>query len=144
VTVYLDTSSLLKLYVDEAGSDDIHELVLEAQVVATSIVAYPEARAALARLRRSGHLSASTFAAAKREFEEQWPAYFAVELTVGVSHEAGELAERYALRGFDAVHLASFADVARRVTPSDARFSSFDQELNKAARHLARRLDDRR
>ena len=52
MTVYLDTSSLVKLYVTEAGSDVIHKLVGEADVVATSVAAYPETRAAFARLRR--------------------------------------------------------------------------------------------
>ena len=57
MTLYLDTSSLVKLYVEEIGSDDVRELVAEAVVVSTSIVAYPETRAALARLRRRGDLS---------------------------------------------------------------------------------------
>ena len=47
----------MKLYVEEIGSDDVRELVAEAVVVSTSIVAYPETRAALARLRRRGDLS---------------------------------------------------------------------------------------
>jgi predicted nucleic acid-binding protein len=54
VTLYLDTSSLVKLYVTEAGSDSVHGLVNEASIVATASIAYPEARAALAR-RWRGH-----------------------------------------------------------------------------------------
>ena len=46
MTLYLDTSSLVKLYVEEIGSDDVRELVAESAVVSTSIVAYPETRAA--------------------------------------------------------------------------------------------------
>jgi uncharacterized protein len=140
VTLYLDTSSLVKLYVQEVGSEDVRNLVAQAAVVSTSIVAYPEARAALARLRRSRDLSAATFAAAKRNFEEQWPAFLTLEVTAAVSREAGDFAERYALRGFDALHLASFAEVARRAGRSDTHFSSFDDPLNKAARDVARRL----
>jgi predicted nucleic acid-binding protein len=140
VTLYLDTSSLVKLYVQEVGSEDVRNLVAQAAVVSTSIVAYPEARAALARLRRSHDLSAAKFVAAKRNFEEQWPAFLTLEVTAAVSREAGDFAERYALRGFDALHLASFAEVARRAGPSDTRFSSFDDPLNKAARDVARRL----
>lgn len=52
MTLYLDTSSLVKLYVTESGSDVVRQLVGGAKVVATSVVAYPETRAALARLRR--------------------------------------------------------------------------------------------
>jgi hypothetical protein len=53
VTLYLDTSSLVKLWVEEAGSNDARDLVAQAAVVATSMVAYPETRAARARLRRA-------------------------------------------------------------------------------------------
>ena len=140
MTLYLDTSSLVKLYVEEVGSADVRESVAKAAVVATSIVAYPETRAALARLRRSGDLSPAKFATAKRNFEAQWAAFLALEVTAPVSREAGEFAERYALRGFDALHLASFAEIARRAGTADTRFSSFDGQLNKASRNVARRL----
>ncbi len=144
MTLYLDTSSLVKLYVEEIGSDDVRELVGESVVVSTSTVAYPETRAALARLRRSGDLSPATFAAAKRSFERQWPAFFTLDVTEPVSREAGELAERYALGGFDALHLASFAEIARKAGPAKTRFSSFDDRLNKASRDVARRLQNGR
>jgi uncharacterized protein with PIN domain len=69
VTLYLDTSSLVKLYVDEAGSEDVRDLVAQAAVVATSIVAYPETRAELARLRPSGDLSPAKFSVVIRGFD---------------------------------------------------------------------------
>jgi len=140
MTVYLDTSSLVKLFVEEAGSDDVRNLVARATVVATSIVAYPETRAALARLRRDGHLTPSKFATAKRHFEAQWPAVLALEITSAVAREAGEFAERYALRGFDALHLACFAEIARRAGPATTAFSSVDDRLNRAAAHVTDRL----
>jgi predicted nucleic acid-binding protein len=140
VTLYLDTSSLVKLYVEEIGSDDVRNAVTQATIVATSVVAYPEARAALARLRRSGDLTAARFARSKRDFEAQWPAFLALDVTVPISREAGDFADRYALRGFDALHLASFAAIARRAGAAETHFSSFDDRLNKASRAVARRL----
>ena len=140
MTLYLDTSSLVKLYVTETGSAVVRRLVSEANVVATSVVAYAETRAALARLRREGALTASKAAAAKREFEEQWPAYLTVEATGVLCRAAGELAERHGLRGFDSIHLASFAEVARRARTADTQFSSFDDRLNQAARKVTRIL----
>jgi predicted nucleic acid-binding protein len=107
VTLYLDTSSLVKLYVTEAGSDVVRQLVGDARVVATSVVAYAETRASLARLRRDGTLTASKFASAKREFGEQWPTYLTVDATDSLCRAAGELAEKYGLRGFDSIHLAA-------------------------------------
>jgi predicted nucleic acid-binding protein len=141
VTVYLDTSSLVKLYVTEAGTDVVEQLVGDASVVATSVVAYAETRAALARLRREGVFNASQLTAAKRAFEEQWSAYLTLEATDSLCRAAGELAEKYRLRGFDSIHLASFAEVARRAGTDETRFSSFDDQLNRAARKLTRTLE---
>ena len=138
MTPYLDTSSLIKLYVSKAGADLIRQLVNEAAVVATSVIAYAETGAALARLRREGELTASNFTSAKREFEGQWPTFVTLEATDSLCRAAGELAERYGLRGYDSVHLASFAEVARRAGTRETRFSSFDDRLNRAVRALAR------
>ena len=140
MTLYLDTSSLVKLYVTEDGSDVVRQLVSEAGVVATSTVAYAEMRAALARLRREGVLTRSRLASARSEFEEQWPTYLTLEATDALCRAAGELAEKYSLRGFDSIHLASFNEVASRAGVAQTRFSSFDDRLNEAARKLTRAL----
>jgi predicted nucleic acid-binding protein len=141
VTLYLDTSSLVKLYVTEAGSDVVRQLVGDANVVATSVVAYAETRAGLARLRREGVLTASKLTSTKRDFEEQWRTYLTLEANDALCRAAGALAEKYRLRGFDSIHLASFAEIARRAGTDDTRFSSFDNRLNVAARKLTRTLE---
>ena len=140
MTLYLDTSSLVKLYVAEPGSEDVRAHVDRATVVATSMVAYPETRAALARRRRERALSPAAFAAAKRTFEDDWPTYLAVYVTDSLCREAGALAERYALRGYDGLHLASFLELARQARGGDTDFSSFDDRLTRAARLAARGL----
>ncbi|HWP99488.1 MAG TPA: type II toxin-antitoxin system VapC family toxin [Vicinamibacterales bacterium] len=140
MTLYLDTSSLVKLYVEEPGSEAVRRLVAAATIVATSLVAYPEARAAFARRRREGVLRPSAFAAARRSLDADWPHYLAIGVSARLCREAGELAERYRLRGYDAVHLASFAELARSAGARDTRFSSFDDRLNRAAGALRRTL----
>jgi uncharacterized protein len=143
VTLYLDTSSVIKLYVSEAGSDRVRKLVDDAAVVATSVVTYAETRAALARLRREKALTIANFRSAKSAFEGQWATFLTLEATDSLSRAAGTLAEQYRLRGFDSVHLASFAEVARRAGPRETRFSSFDDRLNQAAEKLRRTLERR-
>jgi predicted nucleic acid-binding protein len=137
----LDTSSLIKLYVTEFGSEAVRQLVGDATVVATSVIAYTEARAALARLRREGALTPSKLTSAKREFDQQWPTYLTLDATDSLCRAAGELAEKYSLRGFDSIHLASFAEVSRRAGTGDTRFSSFDDRLNQAAQKVTRTLE---
>ena len=141
MTLYLDTSSLIKLYVAEVHSEEVRQLVAEASVVATSVVAYAETRAALARLRREGLLAAAKAASVRNQFEEEWPAYLTLDATRALCREAGDLAEKHGLRGFDSIHLASFAEVARRAGADSTRFSSFDDRLNQAARKLTRSLE---
>ena len=140
MTLYLDTSSLVKLYVVEPGSDAVRTLVAAATVVATSSIAYTETRAALARRRRERALRPKAFASAKKGFEAEWPKNFAVEVTSALCREAGEFAERYRLRAYDSVHLAAFAEIARQAGVRDTRFSSFDDALNRAARSLGQTL----
>jgi uncharacterized protein len=140
VTLYLDTSSLVKLYIVEPGSELVRDLVKQAVVVATSAIAYPETRAALARRRREGALTPAVFAEAKRPFERDWPKYLAIHTSASICTAAGDLAERYRLRGFDGVHLASFLEVARRAGKTETRFSSYDDRLNRAAKTAARAL----
>ncbi len=140
MTLYLDTSSLVKLYVAEVDTESVRRLVDDATLVATSQIAYPETRAALARRRREGALSAGAFTLAKRTFDADWARYFAVEVTASLCREAGELAERLRLRGHDSVHLASFAEVVRRGGTQETRFSSCDDALNRASRAILREL----
>jgi uncharacterized protein len=138
--LYLDTSSLVKLYVAEAGSEMVRALVREAAIVATSGIAYPETRAALAQCRREGLIRPRAFVATKRAFEEDWARYLLIEVTAPLCRRAGDLAERYRLRGYDSVHLASFIEVARGAGVRGSRFSSFDRRLEHAARAVRRAL----
>ena len=131
--LYLDTSSLVKLYVEEKGSRLVQDLVETAELVATSVVSYGEARAALARQRREGGLTTSGYDRARNDFEQDWPRYLTVEVSEAVYRRGGDLAEKHHLRGLDSLHLASYLSLygAGR---GKIRFSAFDEALNRAAR----------
>jgi predicted nucleic acid-binding protein len=137
--LYLDTSSLVKLYVDEPGSAEVRGLVEQADVVGASLVAYPEARAALARRRRERSLTAADYRRAKAAFDEDWARLVTLDVSGGLARDAGDLAERHRLRGFDALHLASYLTFAGAFPDEDARFSSADVALERAARAARRR-----
>ncbi len=130
---YLDTSSLVKLYVEEDGSRLVREFVERSEFVATSVVAYAEARAALARQRREGGLTAAGYNRAKSDFELDWPRYLTIAVSEAVYRSAGDLAEKHRLRGFDSLHLASYLSLCREGERQIA-FSASDEALNRAAR----------
>ena len=53
--------------------------------------------------------------------------------------DAGHLAERYALRGYDdSISFDAFLEIAREWSEQLTEFSSFDDRLNRAARLAAR------
>jgi uncharacterized protein len=132
--LYLDTSSLVKLYVDEPGSADVARLTQQADIVATSVVAYPEARAALARRRRERSLAPAAYRRTRLALEADWPRILALDVAEPLARHAGDLADTHRLRGFDALHLASYLTITREFRGEDVRFSSADKALVRAAR----------
>jgi predicted nucleic acid-binding protein len=127
---YIDTSALVKVVVEEPGSDIVAPIALGARPLFTCRIAYPEARAALAAAHRVGRLGPSDLTTARADLETAWQRIAIVEVTPALAGEAGDLAERHGLRGFDAMHLAA------AVTVSDGKGAvvTWDARLWTAAR----------
>jgi uncharacterized protein len=128
VNAYFDTSALGKLYLAEDGSERAMTLFTAAEVAIVNALAFVEVRAALAAAVRAGRLQADVFATAKEDLQTLRET-FAVVDPGGVLDAAADAAERYALRAYDAVHLAS----ALAVAASDLVFVSWDADLSSAA-----------
>ncbi|MGN6089744.1 MAG: type II toxin-antitoxin system VapC family toxin [Actinomycetales bacterium] len=105
--VYFDSSAFVKLVVDEDGSDLAASLWDGCDAAVSSRLAYPEVRAALAAAGRDRRMTPGAQRQAEEAWEGFWSATRAVELTEVVAQLAGRLAVQHALRGADAVHLAS-------------------------------------
>jgi len=132
--VYLDTSSLVKLYVEEDESSKVDVLVKSSKVTATSLVAYAEARAAFARRFRDKAFTSDEYNRMKAFFNEDWNRYLILSVSQDIIRLAGDLAEKHALRGFDAIHLASALNLCQELSSSIV-FSCFDDNLQKAFKH---------
>jgi uncharacterized protein len=105
--VYFDSSAFVKLLAEEEGSGLAVELWDGCDAAISSRLAHPEVRAALAAAARNHDLTGTELDAAERDWDGYWAATRPVELTVAVERQAGQLARSHALRGADAVHLAS-------------------------------------
>lgn len=105
--IYFDSSALVKLLAEEAGSDLAAELWDGCDAVVASRLAYPEVRAALAASARNRDITGAELDAAEHDWDGYWAAIRPVELTAAVERHAGQLARAHALRGAGAVHLAS-------------------------------------
>jgi len=134
--LYLETSHLVKLYVEESGSAKIKKLVAGAEFVATSIVSNVEARAAFSRKFREKGLNEREYKTIKADLEEDWEHFFVLHATMDVAREAGRLAEKHGLRGFDALHLASAMSLGPgKDDQISVNFSSSDKTLKDAAKN---------
>ena len=123
----------MKLYIDEPGRPEVLAALARADAVATVRISYVEARAAFARHRRERIIARTTLRAMVRDLDRDWGAYNVVEVVEPLVRHAAALAERHALRGYDAVQLAA-ALTLRRVL-RDVEFATFDEHLEAAAAH---------
>ncbi len=135
MTLYADSSALVKIYVVEPGSEEMERLMNGATTVVTSAVAFVEVRAALMRARRERRLTPSGARQAKGRFEEDWSSFVTVAPDAQLLTTAADLAEAHGLRALDSIHLASFQQVLER-TDDEIEFSSFDDRLSRAAKRL--------
>ena len=126
---YFDTSALVPLLIAEEGSASVRHLWDAAGRVASARLIYPEARAALAQARRLERLTARQIRSAVRELDERYDQLDLIDLDDALARHGGELAEAYALRGYDAVHLAA----AERLGDPDLVVVAGDRALLHAA-----------
>ncbi|MDD4867034.1 MAG: type II toxin-antitoxin system VapC family toxin [Mycobacterium sp.] len=105
--VYFDASAFVKLLTNETGSSLASALWDGCDAALSSRLAYPEVRAALAAAARNHDLTQSELASTERDWKKFWASTRPVELTARIEQHSGRLARAHALRGADAVHLAS-------------------------------------
>ena len=130
---YLNTSALIKRFVHEVGSSAVDALITGEGPVATSRIAYAEVFSALARRKREGDLSEQAYLVASRQVEAEWMAFVLVDVTDNVLKGARRLVERYPLRGFDAIHVASALGL-RKELGVELTFAAADRRQLEAAR----------
>lgn len=137
---YLDTSALLKLFIDEDGSEAlVRQLV--GQAAATCRITYVEARAALARREREAPLLGGAWADARRQLDADWAGFGVVEVNAPLVEAAARFAEAFALRAYDATQLAA-CHALRATLAGPVVFFSYDRRLNRAARLLGLNLPE--
>ena len=128
--LYLDTSSLVKLYVAEKDSEVVTSLVARATFVVTSRITCPEFYSALTRRRNSREINKQDYERLCAIFSEDWERITVFDFD---EIEAGRLVRKHGLRGADAIHLATVMQLAGTNEELELVFSSGDGKLNLAA-----------
>jgi len=138
-TYYVDTSALVKRYVDEAGSGWLRT-ALGAQPAPSIIIvhlAIVEMTGALMRRLREGALTSTEVVQLQNAFRSDCLDEYEIALAVGnIIDQANRLLEAYPLRAYDAVHLATAVITNQRLVDYDLApliFLSADDRLNEAA-----------
>jgi predicted nucleic acid-binding protein len=128
--LYLGTSSLVKLYMEENYSDVIREWIKKAEIVATCRVAYTEMISALELRFKQNDLPKSKYDFIVKRFSQDWFNFAIVDFD---EREAGLFVKKYNLRRFDAIHLSAAKLIQKEQKDITIAFSSVDENLCKAA-----------
>jgi uncharacterized protein len=138
--LYLDTSALLKLFIEEEGSRRVRALAggrRGAAVLLVSRLGYTEAAVSLARMVHLGRLLAADLPLQLGHLADYWDQSIQeVDLSSDVLNDACQLAQRFPLRTYDAIHLASAREAKRMlrgVFDGEVQFLAFDAALVRAA-----------
>ena len=136
---FLDSSAIVKRYVNEAGSNFVETLTdsRSGNLILLSRITQVEVASAFARRLRGGSLTQADTQNALSLFQHDLKNnYFRIEITPNLVREAMRLAIKHALRGYDAVQLASSLEANNErlmLGLSPLVMVSADTELNQAA-----------
>ena len=124
VTLYVDTSALLKRYIAESDSDSAEQLIRSDPVLVTSRLTEVELRRNLTRLLAGDHLLRT-----RQLVRSDLNSFALIDLDTVTCNEAARIAEQTLCRSLDALHIAA----ARRVGDATT-FLTFDIRQGQAAR----------
>ena len=127
MSLYVDSSALLKRYIDEPDSGRSEAYLLADPTWISAGHAVVEVRRNLTRL-----LEGEPLREAREAFADDWARMHVVELDETTCDLAADLAEMTGARSLDALHLAA----ALRVGPNSLTFLTFDVRQAQAARYL--------
>ncbi len=128
--IFFDTSTLVKRYIEEKGSDETAALFLKASQVSTSLICLPEIMSALNRVLREKKLNKSLYAKTKKMVINDFKDFLIYDLTSKVITYTITLLENTPLKAMDALHLACALEAKPDL------FVSSDIQQIKAAKKL--------
>ncbi len=133
MTSYVDTSALLKRYIDEPDSDLAHDLLASDRELVTGRHTVVEVRRNLSRLLTGGGLRESRAA-----FAADLGSFSILELDAATCELAATIAEQTGARTLDALHLGAARRLGTALT-----FITFDIRAAQIARGLGFRVAGR-
>lgn len=130
---YFDTSAFVPLLLEEPGSKAAGRLWDEADHLVSVRLIYAEARAALAQAERMGRITPRQLPGLAKDADSLYAQIDRLDVDESLVRRAGDLAQQFALRGYDAMHLAG----AERLRDPELVLVAGDGPLLNAATELA-------
>lgn len=127
MTLYLDSSALLKSYIDESDSEQFNRILESDNNRLSCRITWVEVWRNLGRW-----LTAAGAAASRTAFRADWAHVAVIEVDAALAEEAGRLADLTGTRSLDALHLAAI----QRAGPSGITLVTADLRQAQAARTL--------
>jgi predicted nucleic acid-binding protein len=122
VRVFFDTSSFVKRFVEEVGSERADEITQAASQIGLSIICFPEIISVLNRKLRAELITEEIYLELKYEVFEDIKDAELINLTPAVLSRITKLLETNNLRSLDAIHIACALEwQAELFVSSDAR-----------------------
>lgn len=141
---YVDTSALVKRYVDEAGRRELLQLLRRCDVVVSAILPV-ELRSAFSRRAREGALDVARLPGILNRVAADRAYWTLIDVGAEVLAAAETLVATHPLRTLDAIHVASAQLFAVRAAAPTLTFVSADRRQTEAAaavglavKHIAR------
>lgn len=137
---FLDSSALVKRYVNEIGSSWIQEITRLAanHTLFTANITKVEVFSAFARLKREVRIDQNDLQSVIRLFQTDWNnQYHIVEMDGQIIEEACQLVQKYPIRAYDSVQLASaivLFSYFQQASSTNFTFVTADTRLQEIAR----------
>jgi predicted nucleic acid-binding protein len=133
MNLYLDTSALIKRYINEPGTEEVRAWIRAAEATSLSIMTRAETTAGLTRLQRRGLITEENYKATLEQFRIDWEWYQRIPINEELIERADFLACQHGLRGYDAVHLAA-ALIWQEALAMPVTLATYDQDLADAGK----------
>jgi predicted nucleic acid-binding protein len=122
---------LVKLLVDEPGTEAVQRAYSDADGVRSTAIAHVEATAALARMRKGKRLTPTQLRRGLDDLENLWRGIYVHAVSDVLLAQAAQSARAHSLHAYDSVHLAGALSFA---TGEELEFACWDKELRDAAK----------
>jgi uncharacterized protein len=131
--VYIDTSALVKRYIQEANSGDVVTLLDQADLAGSILLTRVEMASAFSKAVRMKWLDPQAAEGSWDDFLVHWRSFSRLVVTQPLIDRASRLAWDYGLRAYDATHLTA-ALLWQEPLETPVTLATYDRELWQAGK----------